>query len=133
MSQGLASHRMLRLYRPRPTCQTSWNEIEHKCELAMVAANLLGPSVRSCGDDLWWHCPFHEGESPSLWVAVGQPRWSCMGCGAGGNAVALVMRIKKIGFREAINWLCEWSGSTSSTFVSDAGISALNLKGMAPR
>ena len=71
MNQGLASHRMLRLYRPRPTWQTTWNEIEHKCELAMVAANLLGPSVRSCGDELWWHCPFHEGYSPSLWVA----RW----------------------------------------------------------
>jgi hypothetical protein len=127
MSEGLALQRMLRLYRPRPACQTGWNEIEHKCELAMVAADLLGPAARRCGDELWWHCPFHEGKCPSLWVVFGEPRWSCMGCGAGGNALALVMRIKKIGFGKAKQWLCDWAGSTSSTFVREEPTSALRL------
>jgi hypothetical protein len=115
MTQGLTSHLTIRLYQPRRAYRTGWNEIEHQCEMAAVAADLLGPSMRQCGDELWWHCPFHDGYSPSLWAAVGDPRWSCMGCGAGGNAVALVMRIKKIGFGEAINWLCDRAGSTSST------------------
>ena len=72
MTQGPASQLMLRLYQPRRTCRTGWNEIEHECEMATVAADLLGPSMRQCGDELWWHCPFHDGYSPSLWVAVGE-------------------------------------------------------------
>jgi DNA primase len=108
MNQGQASHLMLRLYQPRRPRRTSWNEIEHKCDLATVAADLLGPAMRRCGDELWWHCPFHDGYSPSLSVALGGSHWSCMGCGAGGNAVALVMRINKIGFAVAIKWLCDW-------------------------
>jgi hypothetical protein len=115
MTQGLASHRKLRLYQPRREYRTDWNEIEHNCEMALVAADLLGPSPRRCGDDFWWQCPFHNGSSPSLWIAVGDSRWACMGCSAGGNAVALVMRVKKIGFREAIDWLCNWATSASST------------------
>jgi DNA primase len=75
--------------------------------------------VRQHGAELWWRCPFHEGCSPSLWVALGASHWSCMGCDAGGNAVALVMRIKKIGFGEAIKWLGDRAGSTSSTTVLD--------------
>jgi hypothetical protein len=120
MNQGPASHLMLRLYQPRRPRRTRWNEIEHKCDLATVAADLLGPSMRRCGDELWWNCPFHDGYTPSLWVALGASHWSCMGCGAGGNAVALVMRINKIGFGVAIKWLCDWAGSTSvSTVVDD--------------
>lgn len=127
MTQSPASHLMLRLYRPRRARRQGWNEIEHKCEMAIVAADLLGPSLRRCGDELWWHCPFHDGYSPSLWVAVGDPRWSCIGCGAGGNAVALVMRIRRIGFGEAINWLCDRAGSTWSTTVLDDHNTALGL------
>jgi CHC2 zinc finger len=119
MTQGVASYRMLRLYQPRRARRTGWHEIEHHCDMATVATDMLGPSMRKCGDEQWWHCPFHEGCSPSLWVAVGASHWSCMGCGAGGNAVALVMRIKKIGFGEAIKWLCDRPGSTSSTTVFD--------------
>ena len=119
MTQGLASHRKLRLYQPRRACRTDWNEIEHNCEIALVAASLLGPSLRQCGNDLWWQCPFHDGCSPSLWIAVGDSRWSCMGCGAGGNTVALVMRVKKIGFSEAIVWLSNWARLTWSTTGRD--------------
>jgi hypothetical protein len=119
MNQGPASHLMLRLYQPRRPRRTSWNELEHKFDLATLAADLLGPSIGRCGDERWWHCPFHDGYSPSLWVAPGASHWSCMGCGAGGNAVALVMRTKKIGFGVAIKWLCDWAGSTSSTTVVD--------------
>jgi hypothetical protein len=50
-----------------------------------------------------------------------------MGCGAGGNAVALVMRIKKIEYREAINWLCEWGGSMSATLVRDHRSATLSV------
>jgi CHC2 zinc finger len=127
MTHSPASHLKLVLYRPRRRRRTGWNEIEHKCEMAIVAADLLGPSLRRCGDELWWHCPFHDGFSPSLWVAFGDPRWACMGCGAGGNAVALVMRIRKIGFGEAIDWLCDRAGSTSETTVRDDHKMALGL------
>jgi DNA primase len=33
--------------------------------------------------------------------------WRCFGCGASGDAVALVMRLKHCAFLEAVHWLEE--------------------------
>ena len=78
-----------------------------------MAAALLGPPVERRGltsGSLGWYCPFHRGASPSFRVNLGEPVWSCSACGAGGDAAALVMRIKGIGFRDAIAWLDEQDG-----------------------
>ena len=43
---------------------------------------------------LRWRCPFDSGRTPSFQVNLGENSWSCSMCEAGGDAAALVMRIK---------------------------------------
>jgi DNA primase len=110
MSDGSAFSPLLRLYRPRQRSRSNWSEIKGRIDLTKLAAALLGPPVERRGlrdGSLGWYCPFHRGTSPSFRVILGDARWSCSACGAGGDAAALVMRIKSIGFSDAIAWLDE--------------------------
>ena len=66
------------------------------------------------------YCPFHRGTSASFRVLLGEAIWSCSACRAGGDAAALVMRLKSIGFRDAIAWLDEQDGLALSTVVAAA-------------
>ena len=113
MSDGVASLPPLRLFTPRPRARGDWNEIRGRIDLAKVAAALLGPPVERRGlrtGSLGWNCPFDEGHRPSFQVIMGEDTWSCSECGAGGDAAALVMRIKTMSFRDAIAWLDEQEG-----------------------
>jgi CHC2 zinc finger len=121
MSYGPASSLRLRLYRPRPTFRSDWSEIRGRIDLTKVAAALLGPPVERRGlsaGSLGWQCPFHRGTSPSFRIILGEAVWSCSACGAGGDAAALVMRIKSVGFRDAIAWLDEQEGLSSPMAVA---------------
>ncbi len=121
MSDGAAFPPLLRLYRHRPRSRSDWSEIRARIDLTKVAAALLGPPVERRGltsGSLGWYCPFHRGTTPSFRVILGEAIWSCSPCGAGGDAAALVMRIKSIGFRDAIAWLDEQDGLDSSTIVA---------------
>ena len=113
MSDGAASLPPLRLYTPRPRSRSDWNEIRARIDLTKLAAALLGPPVERRGlrsGSLGWYCPFDEGTSPSFRVILGEATWSCSACGAGGDAAALVMRMKSMAFRDAIAWLDEQEG-----------------------
>jgi hypothetical protein len=41
-------------------------------------------------------CPFHPEKTPSLSVDIKQNIWKCFGCGAGGDAVSFVAKLKDI-------------------------------------
>jgi hypothetical protein len=117
MSDGSASPPLLRLYRHRPRSRSDWGEIRGRIDLTKVAAALLGPPVERRGltsGSLGWYCPFDGGSGASFRVNLGEAIWSCSTCGAGGDAAALVMRIKSIGFRGAVAWLDEQEGLNSS-------------------
>ena len=47
-------------------------------------------------------------------MILGEAIWSCSVCGAGGDAAALVMRMKGMVFRDAIAWLATQDGFTVS-------------------
>lgn len=69
------------------------------------------PSVGRAGDDGWAQglCPFHDDHTPSLSVNLDGRRggWICFaGCGKG-DLVAFHMRLKGLGFREAVRDLVE--------------------------
>ena len=55
-------------------------------------------------------CPFHDEKTPSMNVRPSIGTFHCFGCGAGGDAVAFVMRIEVIGFPEAVERLAERVG-----------------------
>lgn len=53
-------------------------------------------------------CPFHADNRPSmrLYNQAGEvPHYYCFGCGANGDVIALAMQMKRVGFREAKEWL----------------------------
>ena len=121
MSDGAASPPRLRLYRHPTHSRNDWSEIRRRIDLTKVAAALLGPPVErrglTCGS-LGWYCPFHHGTSASFRVLLGEAIWSCTACRAGGDAAALVMRLKSIGFRDAIAWLDEQDSLALSKVVA---------------
>lgn len=113
MSHGAVSRPSLRLYTPRLMARRDWNEIRERIDLIKVAAALLGPPVERRGlrtASLVWRCPFDHGSTPSFRVNLGEATWSCSQCGSAGDAVALVMRMKGMVFRDAIAWLDEQKG-----------------------
>src|SRR5262245_52323782 len=82
-----------------------WKVERERVDLAVVATRLLGAAPGRRGERgrrLWWHCPFHEDANPSLAVDPGKPWWKCFGCGAHGDAVTLVMKLRRVSFPEAV-------------------------------
>lgn len=55
-------------------------------------------------------CPFHDEKTPSFNVRPARGVFHCFGCGAGGDAVAFLMRIESIGFVEAVERLADRIG-----------------------
>lgn len=109
-SSAILPQPQLRLYTPRPAARRDWTEIRGRINLVRVTAELLGAPIERRGlqtATLAWHCPFHKGRVPSFQVVVGEKSWSCSVCGAGGDAAALIMRVKAMAFRDAIAWLDE--------------------------
>jgi DNA primase len=50
-------------------------------------------------------CPFHDDHDPSLLLNTDEDLWFCFPCGAGGDGIALVMRVRGCGFTEAVAWI----------------------------
>jgi len=59
-------------------------------------------------------CPFHDDKKPSLVLYParegGVPHCHCFACNAHGDAIHLVKQVKSVGFREALDFLQEFSG-----------------------
>lgn len=87
-----------------------WPTERERIDLAAVATNLLGPAPGRRGERsrrLWWSCPrgTHEDRNPSFSVDPGKGWWRCYGCGAHGDATALVMMLRNATFPEALAFL----------------------------
>jgi hypothetical protein len=64
-----------------------------------------GFDLRRAGGNLVARCPFHEDRRPSLRVSPGKGLWHCFPCGAGGDGIALVMRLRGLDFTGAVREL----------------------------
>ena len=96
--------------------RADWKTERDRIDLAAVVADLLGPPpgrIGERGHRLWWPCPFHDDRNPSFCVEPGMTGWKCFGCGEHGDAIALVMRVKKMAFPEARVYLTGWESPTS--------------------
>lgn len=52
-------------------------------------------------------CPFHEEKTPSFTVTPEKQIFKCFGCGAAGNVISYVMRLKNISFLDAVTVLAD--------------------------
>jgi hypothetical protein len=87
-----------------------WNDIKDRVDMAAIATALFGPAPKRSGRRLLWPCPFHSDNDPSLQVDPAERRWKCWPCDLGGDAPALVMRLKGVGFSEAVRIVAELAG-----------------------
>jgi hypothetical protein len=75
-----------------------------------VATTLLGDPVRRKSGRLWWPCPLHDDDDPSFAIRPGRSRWDCFSQCGHGDAADLVMRVRGVGFPEAVLFLAERAG-----------------------
>lgn len=52
-------------------------------------------------------CPFHNDKGPSLSVSQDKQLFHCFGCGASGNVIGFIMKIKNYDYIEAIEYLSD--------------------------
>ena len=64
----------------------------------------LGDPVRK-GKEFVVPCPLHDDRSPSLQLNTVKQLWYCHPCGVGGDALQLLMRVRRIEFAEAVREL----------------------------
>lgn len=57
-------------------------------------------------------CPFHGDKGPSLSVSHEKQLYHCFGCGASGNVIGFIMKIKNLEYIDAIKYLGERAGIT---------------------
>lgn len=55
-------------------------------------------------------CPFHDEKSPSFTLWPGDPAFHCFGCGAHGDAIDFLQRVRGISFTEAVDELAAEAG-----------------------
>ena len=55
-------------------------------------------------------CPFHNEKTPSFSVSESKQIFHCFGCGAGGDAVAFLMKYENYSFQEALQSLADRAG-----------------------
>ena len=53
--------------------------------------------------DLIGKCPLHQDENPSFVVSPHKNLFHCMGCGAAGSVIDLVMKLDGLDFRQAVD------------------------------
>ena len=61
--------------------------------------------LRRAGSQFTGLCPFHEERTPSFHVRLPLASFKCFGCGASGDVIEFVRRIKGISFVAAIDEL----------------------------
>ena len=50
-------------------------------------------------------CPFHSEKTPSFTVYQDTQSFYCFGCGKSGDVITLVMELKNLTFKQAVNYL----------------------------
>ena len=87
-----------------------WSTVRSATGISMVGTTLLGPPEKRVGYRLLWLCPFHDDRHPSFEVDLNRKTWRCWSCGVGGDAAALVMKVRQCRFPEAVRFLADLVG-----------------------
>jgi DNA primase len=84
--------------------------LKEKLDVVEIVRGYL--SLQPAGKNFKALCPFHPEKTPSFIVSPDRKSWHCFGCGAGGDAIAFVMRYENMEFPEALKFLADKVGLT---------------------
>lgn len=76
-------------------------------------------SLKKTGRGYMGVCPFHNDKGPSLSVSQEKQLYHCFGCGASGNIVGFIMKIRNLDYIDAIKYLGERAGIKIETEQQD--------------
>lgn len=78
----------------------------------VLISSVVRPAVnlRGTGPNFIGLCPFHEEKTPSFHVRDNLGRFKCFGCGASGDIIEFVMKLRGLSFNEALAELAESAG-----------------------
>ncbi len=85
-------------------------EIKSRVDIVELASEYL--TLKKAGRNYLGLCPFHQEKTPSFTVNREKQIFYCFGCGEGGNAITLLMKIANKSFPDAIKFLAEKTGVT---------------------
>jgi len=86
-----------------------------------------GIALKKSGKDRIGTCPFHDDGEPSLVITPAKNLWHCFGCGAGGDPIAWVMKLRGISFRHAVE-LLHTDPSLAATVPSEAPVKRTTVR-----
>ncbi|RLE29666.1 DNA primase [Candidatus Acetothermia bacterium] len=89
---------------PRPEVE----EVKARVNIVELIGRYV--TLKPSGKNYKGRCPFHPDDTPSLMVSPEKGLWHCFGCGAGGDAIAFLMRIERLSFPEALARLAQEVG-----------------------
>ncbi|WDU84157.1 CHC2 zinc finger domain-containing protein [Caloramator sp. Dgby_cultured_2] len=72
-------------------------------------------SLKRVGRNFMGVCPFHNDKGPSLSVSPDKQLFHCFGCGAAGNVVGFIMKIRNLDYIDAIRFLADRVNITLDT------------------
>jgi len=72
-------------------------------------------SLKRVGRNFMGVCPFHNDKGPSLSVSPDKQLFHCFGCGAAGNVVGFIMKIRNLDYIDAIRFLADRVNVTLDT------------------
>lgn len=64
-----------------------------------------GVELRQKGRNFWACCPFHVERTPSFKVDPERGSFYCFGCGAHGDSIEFIEKLRGLSFREALSYL----------------------------
>jgi DNA primase len=80
-------------------------QIKERLDILDIVSEYV--ELKKAGNSLKGLCPFHSEKTPSFTVNQQKQIFHCFGCGAGGDVIHFVMKIKDIEFPEALKILAE--------------------------
>ena len=99
--------------------------IKRDIDLA-VLVRAEGIELKRQGKNLVGLCPLHADKKPSLVISPNN-LWHCFGCGRGGTNIDWIMELKKVGFREAVEFLREQYPRVCVSSRSEEGVRAAKV------
>ncbi|MCL5878607.1 MAG: DNA primase, partial [Deltaproteobacteria bacterium] len=99
------------------TWENQIKEIKERINITDVVAGYV--TLKKSGDNFVGLCPFHNEKTPSFTVNEKKGVFHCFGCGAGGDVISFLTRIRNEGFNDTVRYLANMAGVQLEESTSD--------------